>query len=153
MPSDDDLRHLRRAIALAGTARDAGDEPFGAVLVDAAGRVLGEAANTQNTGRDLSAHAEMNALRNLSGEADLTGSTMYASGEPCPMCAAAIYRHGAARVVFAVSAECFYALSGEPEGGRLRLTCAEVMARGDRPVEVAGPVLEDEGATVFSHRT
>lgn len=148
---DDDFPHLRRAIELAGAARDAGDEPFGAVLVDPEDRVLGEAGNSQNSGRDPSAHAEMNVLRRLPPDMDLSRSTLYASGEPCPMCAAAIYRRGIARVVFSVSAERFYALRGEPEGGRLHLTCAEVMGRGDRSVEVTGPVLEDEGITAFSH--
>ena len=62
---DSDTRHLRRAIAWACTARARGNPPFGAVLVGPDGDVLADAyCQTHETG-DSTAHAEMQALRQI----------------------------------------------------------------------------------------
>ena len=53
----DDLRFLRRAIAIAQQARDHGNHPFGALLVDGQGSVLLEAENTVVSERDVTGHA------------------------------------------------------------------------------------------------
>ncbi len=145
-----DRQHLTRAIDLAVQAREAGNEPFGALLADAAGQVVAEDRNTQNSDADPSAHAELNLLRHLDEAARpaLAGATMYASGEPCPMCAALIYQCGIDRVVFAVGAARFRELTGG-DSDHLHLTCAEVMARGERAVEVIGPAPGGEGEAVF----
>ena len=80
--------------------------------------------------------------------ATLAGCTVYASGEPCPMCAGAIYWGGIARVVYALSVESMVALAG-PGVDEIRLGCRDVLGRGTRPVEVVGPALEDEARRVF----
>lgn len=147
----DDHRHLRRAIALAHEAAARGDRPFGAVLLGGDGATM-EASNTQRTESDQTAHAEMNLVRRAMGEpgaAALAGSTVYASGEPCPMCATALYWCGVARIVFAVGAPRLYELLGDPPDA-LRLGCAELLGRAGRPVEVIGPLLEEEGASAFA---
>jgi tRNA(adenine34) deaminase len=95
-----DQRLLRAAIALSARASEAGNQPYGALLADAEGRVLLEACNTQVTERDVTAHAELNLVRAASQRFDrdmLAGCTVYASGEPCPMCAGAIYWSGVGR--------------------------------------------------------
>ena len=99
----EDAPPLRRAIALAGEARARGDGAFGAVLLAADGALLAEAGNRASTDRDPTAHAEMAAIRDAArahGTERLAGATLYASTEPCAMCAAAAYVAGIGRVVF-----------------------------------------------------
>jgi tRNA(Arg) A34 adenosine deaminase TadA len=103
-----DERRLRRAIALAGEARAAGDMPFGSLLVGPAGDVLAEDRNTVVTERDITAHPELKLARWAARELDAdtaAGTTMYTSCQPCPMCAGAIARSGLGRVVFALAGE------------------------------------------------
>jgi tRNA(Arg) A34 adenosine deaminase TadA len=147
-----DLSHLRRAIHLAETARARGNHPFGALLVSAGGEVLAEAENSVVTDSDCTAHAELNLVRLVSGRYDreaLAGSTLFSSTEPCVMCAGAIYWSGIGRVVYALSAERLYRLTGHDPGDEpLVLPCREVFARGARAVEVAGPALEAEAEAI-----
>ena len=137
-----DLPHLRSAIALAVIARKAGDEPYGAVVVATDGARLADARNTQNSTRDPTAHAEANALRLLKLSVPperLEGATIYASGEPCAMCAAAIAASRVRRVVFGAPAA---ELPGnDPKSA---YTCRTVLEPVG--VEIYGPVLGDEAA-------
>jgi tRNA(Arg) A34 adenosine deaminase TadA len=99
---------LRRAIALAAAAREAGNPPFGSLLVGADGTVLAEQQNTTITDRDISFHPELKlavwAARELSPE-QAAGTTMYTSCQPCPMCTGALARSGLGRVVYALSGD------------------------------------------------
>ncbi len=103
-----DERHLRRAVELAAAARDAGDMPFGALLVGPGGDVLAEDRNTVLTDQDITAHPELKmarwAARRLEPET-ARQTTMYTSCQPCPMCTGAIARSGLGRVVFALSGQ------------------------------------------------
>ncbi len=92
----DYLRHYRwmkQAIELAAAAGDAGEVPVGALVVDAADRLIATAENRRERDHDPTAHAEILALRaagaNL-GSWRLAGCTLYATLEPCPMCSGAI---------------------------------------------------------------
>jgi tRNA(adenine34) deaminase len=146
-----DAGHLRRAIELAKQARERGDRPFGAVLAGSDGRVLAESENTQSSERDITGHAETNLLRAAFRSYDaetLSGATLYASGEPCAMCAGTIFWSGVGRVVYGASSERIYELSAG-RGPALRLSCREVLSAGTREVEVVGPVLEEEAERVF----
>lgn len=140
-----DLQLLRVAIAIARHARDRGNAPFGAILADRHGNVLLEAGNTQITEHDLTGHAELNVIRlasrHLAPEM-LARCTLYASTEPCPMCAGAIQMSPIRRVMYALGVERLRAdmTSANPR----RLSCREVLERSGRSVEVLGPVLEDE---------
>lgn len=148
--NDVDLQYLRSAIAVALRARNHGNHPFGALLVDEHQHVLVEAENTVVTDRDCTGHAETNAVRQASRQfspEQLARSTLYASTEPCAMCAAAIHWSGIGRVVFALSEEHLYELVG-PSPDHLMLPCREVFARTARSIDVAGPMLEDEARTV-----
>jgi len=113
--TETDLDHLRAAIALGIAARERGDDPFGARVAAADGRVLAEGGNRVHTTHDVTAHAEVVALRalgTLAGAPALAAATLYASGEPCAMCAAAAAWAGVGRVVFAVEAARVRALDG-----------------------------------------
>lgn len=143
-----DLAFLRQAIAIAQQARDHGNHPFGALLVDADGTVLLTAENTVITERDCTGHAETNLVRLASQTyaADLLKQcTLYTSTEPCAMCAGAIYWSNIRRIVFAMSEASLLRLtSGNATHPTLSLSSREVLARGQYPVEVLGPALEEE---------
>ncbi|HLS78155.1 MAG TPA: nucleoside deaminase [Nocardia sp.] len=145
-----DPAHLTRSIDLAAAAAAAGNRPFGAVLVAADGEVLAEGRNEVTSAGDITAHAELAAIRRATatGHADrFAGSTMYASGEPCPMCAAACVWAGVSRIVFAASTPAFSRiLTAGPHFG---LRCAEVVAASDAAVTVVGPVGELEALEVM----
>lgn len=97
--------HLRRCLELAAAAVDAGDKPFGSVLVGADGRVLHEDRNRAVT-KDPTYHPEIAlvwwAVANLSVE-ERSRTTVYTSGEHCAMCSAAHAWGGLGRIVFASS--------------------------------------------------
>ena len=143
---------LRRAIELARLAREHGNHPFGALLVDAKGNVVLEAENTVRTDKDVTAHAETNLIRMATVRFDrdfLGRCTLYTSTEPCAMCAGAIYWGNIRSVVFGFSQEQIQAISaGNPENMQLQLSSREVFARGDHPVDVSGPHLPKESAAV-----
>ncbi|MFB6726095.1 nucleoside deaminase [Kribbella sp. NPDC056345] len=100
--------HLRRAIALAAAAREAGNPPFGSLLVGPDGTVLAEAQNTSITESNISYHPELKlavwAARELTPEV-AAATTMYTSCQPCEMCSGALARSGLGNVVYALSAE------------------------------------------------
>ena len=101
---DDDLHWMRHALALAARAeRDFDEIPVGAVVLDAAGRAIGEGWNRNIGQHDPSAHAEIVALREAGrvlGNHRLVGCTLYVTLEPCTMCAMAMVHARLARVVF-----------------------------------------------------
>ncbi|MEB3735096.1 nucleoside deaminase [Halopseudomonas pachastrellae] len=103
---DSELQYLRRCIELAEQALDAGDAPFGSVLVDAQGTALAEARNRIGGG-DHTQHPEFELVRwaaqHMTPEQRAT-ATVYTSGEHCPMCSAAHGWVGLGRIVYISSA-------------------------------------------------
>ena len=72
-----------------------------------------------------------------------------ASAEPCAMCSGAIYWAGIGRVVYGLSEARLRGITGNhPENPTLDLPCRDVFARGQRPTEIVGPLLEDEAAAL-----
>jgi tRNA(Arg) A34 adenosine deaminase TadA len=140
-----DERLMRRCFELAREAVQAGNHPFGALL-ECDGEVVLEGRNTV-AADGPTAHAELNlireALANL-GRDRLAECTLYTSTEPCAMCAGAIYWSRVRRVVFGCSVGALHEITD----GTLRLECREVFGHGARPVEVIGPILEDEAIEV-----
>lgn len=148
-----DLKFLRRAIALAGEARADGRHPFGSLIVDARGEVVVEARNNAVRPKgDPTQHAETaacGAAARMLSEEELASCTLYTSTEPCAMCAGAIYWTGVGRVVYALSEKGLLEFTGnDAENPTLDLPCREVFARGQKPIVVAGPLLEEEAAQV-----
>lgn len=94
---------MRRALDLAREAEAAGEVPVGAVLVSADNQLLASAYNRPVSSNDPTAHAEILALRNA-GEIlrnyRLSGTTLYVTLEPCPMCAGALVHARVSRLVF-----------------------------------------------------
>jgi len=147
-----DAAFLRRAFALAGEARSRGDRPFAAVIVAADGTTLAEGLSTQGAGGGGTlAHSEMNALQSVIAAGvprdTLRRATIYSSGEPCAMCAAAIFYTGIGRVVYGLSAGAILHLrNAQPHTAGLSLSCRAVLDSAAEAVAVVGPCLEAEGA-------
>jgi len=103
--TETDLTHLRRCLELAREALDDGDEPFGSVLVDAAGTVRFEDRNRVEDG-DETRHPELEIARwsasHLTPD-ERAAATVYTSGEHCPMCSAAHGWMGLGRIVYLAS--------------------------------------------------
>ncbi|NKY44870.1 nucleoside deaminase [Nocardia cerradoensis] len=145
MQHDND--HLRRAIALGEEAGRRGNRPFGAVIVAADGTTVAEGRNEVAASGVVTAHAELGALTAAGPSADLVGATVYAGGEPCPMCSAALVWAGVARIVFAAAEADFAAIiGGHP---RFALGCAEVVGASDAEIAVSGPHLGEEALVPF----
>ena len=139
----EDLLHLRDAMDLAARAARRGNRPFGAVIVGADGVPLAAAENSTSTDDDIAAHAEINAIRAVCrgvGQARLAGATIYASGEPCPMCAGAIIRFGLRRVVFGQSwSEVGPTL--DPQAAGIHVAADAITALAPHAIAVIGPDL------------
>ncbi|WP_296238099.1 nucleoside deaminase [Psychrobacter sp. UBA5136] len=107
MTTDNEMIHLRRCVALAAEALEAGDEPFGSVLVDGDGNVLREDRNRANT-VDATYHPEIAvarwAARNMTADARAK-AVVYTSGEHCAMCSAAHAWAGLGRIVYISSSK------------------------------------------------
>jgi tRNA(Arg) A34 adenosine deaminase TadA len=101
------MQHLRRCVELAAEAVEAGDEPFGSVLVDVEGRVLHEDRNRANT-VDATYHPEIAvakwAAQNMDSDARAK-AVVYTSGEHCAMCSAAHAWAGLGRIVYVSSSK------------------------------------------------
>lgn len=139
-----DIQHLRTAIEVAGHAREHGNHPFGAILVDENNKVLLQTENTVLTDKDCTGHAETNLIRLASQKYSakkLERCTLYTSTEPCAMCAGAIYWGNVRRVVYALSEVGLYEIIG-PSSDQLLLPSREVFAHSQRPTDVKGPALE-----------
>jgi len=148
--NDTDTAHLRRAIALAHQARELGSRPFGAIAIDIAGTLIAESRNSTQISGNPTEHAEIVAINAAwaAGNVDaLRGATVYASGEPCPMCAAALVLAGVTRIVFAAAATDISAVLGEEP--MFDITCAALIATTPVPIVVSGPHFGDHALQPF----
>ena len=145
-----DARYLRDAITLSATARARGNRPFGALIVAPDGEVLAEAWNSNAESGDCTAHAETSAIRIASPKFPrerLARATLYSSGEPCVMCAGAIFWSGIQRVVFGIDAQRLRVFRGERAEQRdAELSCRDVFAASPHPIDCIGPALLDESS-------
>lgn len=106
-------RFLCEAIELARENVEKGGRPFGAVVVKD-GKIVATGVNEIHTTNDPTSHAELNAIRAASqtlSSPRLDGCAVYASGNPCPMCMAAMRMAGVTEVAYAYSNH-----DGEPYG-------------------------------------
>ncbi|MBE9638349.1 nucleoside deaminase [Salipiger mangrovisoli] len=152
---DDDLRHLRETIRIAHQSREAGNHPFGAMLVGPDGAVLIRRGNAYGEDRGVG-HAELLVAQEASrlyAPEVLEGCTLYTSVEPCCMCAGACYWAGIGTVVYGMTEKRLAVLTGDnPENLTLDLSCETVFAAGQRRVETRGPFPEIEEEVAEGHR-
>jgi tRNA(Arg) A34 adenosine deaminase TadA len=140
--SETDMVHLRRCVELAEQAVTAGDFPFGSVLVGGDGTMLAEDRNRETSTGDPTSHPEFAlarwAARRLS-PAERAATTVYTSGEHCPMCAAAHGWVGLGRIVYVTSTAQvgrWLAELGVPSPPVRPLSIQDIVPG----IEVAGPV-------------
>lgn len=145
-----DAIYLRQAIALSRTARQRGNRPFGSVIVAPDGTVLGAGWNSNGESGDCTAHAEVQAIREACQRHDraaLEQATLYASGEPCVMCAGAIFWANIRRVVYGIDDQRLRVFRGERLDQRdVELSCRDVFRAAPFAVECTGPSLVDEAS-------
>ena len=132
---------MGKALFLANRARETGDVPVGAVVVNADGHIIGRGWNCREAHHDPTGHAEIVALREAAralGTWRLTGCTLIVTLEPCTMCAGAILASRVDRVVFG---------AWDPKAGAAG-SLRDVLrdARMPHPTEVIGGVLAQEAA-------
>ena len=121
--------------------------PFGAVIARD-GKVIASAVNEVDALCDPTAHAEMQVVRAAArtlGSTDLSGTTVYASGYPCPMCLTAMYLAGVKKV--------YYAYSNE-DGAPYDLSAERGYVEIARPIEqremkIEGLRVRDEGEDLY----
>jgi tRNA(adenine34) deaminase len=138
-----DETFMAEALAEARRAAAEGEVPIGAVLV-IEGRIAGRGRNARERLRDPTAHAEILALQEAArtlGRWRLTGSTMYATLEPCPMCAGALVNARVDRLVYGVA---------DPKAGAVE-TLFDIVrdARLNHRVAVSSGVLGEECSAVL----
>ena len=146
MPAtDQDIAFMR--LALEEAAR--GDDPyyFGAVIVRD-GKALARGRNVWRERQDPTAHAEMMAIRSFlaqHGMETIKGTTLYATGEPCPMCMGATIWCGIARVVYGASIEQLATKTGQ-----IMITGAEIADKAAfADIKLTGGVLAKESLALF----
>ena len=139
---------MQTAIAVARRGMAAGQSPFGcAVALDNC--LLAEAHNTVAADTDITAHAEINGLRQgcaALGNIFLEGAIVATTCEPCPMCMAALHWARVDTVYFGASID-DAARAGFNE---LTLPATELLTRGGSSVKLVGYVLQDECVELFN---
>ena len=135
---------MREALELARKAAAAGEVPVGAVVVNA-GQVIGRGFNQRESRNDPSAHAELLAIRQASRKLNawrLTGTTLYVTLEPCPMCMGAILLARLERVVFGCH---------DPKGGAAgSLYNLAADPRFNHQVELTSGIMQQECSEMLS---
>jgi tRNA(adenine34) deaminase len=124
-----------------------GDMPFGAVIVKD-NQVVARGHNTVRRDSDPSAHAEVNVIRNLTRQLknpSLEGYTLYATGEPCPMCAATCVWAGISEIIFAASIQDLM----DAGVNQIEISCEEVIAKGFRKINLSKGLLREESVRLF----
>jgi tRNA(adenine34) deaminase len=134
---------MTEALVLAAAASGSGEVPVGAVLARD-GQVIARAANAPIGRNDPTAHAEILVLRAAGeriGNYRLTGTTLYVTLEPCPMCAAALVHARVSRLVFAAA---------DPKTGAAGSIMNLVQdPRLNHRIEVVGGLMSERAATLL----
>jgi tRNA(adenine34) deaminase len=144
-------RFMKMAIAEARKGMSEGNHPYGSVIVKD-GKVVARAHSTGVKTHDVAAHADMSAARKLSKKAktrDLKGCTVYATGEPCPMCSIALALTHISELVIAAS---YTDLPPQMNPGGKRpgkITYKEIFREYGKKVKVQKGVLRDEVLKIY----
>jgi len=140
----DDSYWMKKAITLACKAESVDEVPIGAIIVKD-GRIVGRGFNQRESRNDPSAHAEMLAIRQASRKLNawrLTGTTLYVTLEPCPMCMGAILLARMGRVVFGCH---------DPKGGAAgSLYNLAADSRFNHQVELTTGIMQQECSEMLS---
>lgn len=152
----DHIYYLRKAVEVSKRARAAGNTPFGAILVDARGNILAEQENIEITEKICTGHAECTLAARASHQYDrdfLWTCTLYSTAEPCAMCTGAIYWANIGTIVYGIEETQLLAMTGSnQQNPTFSLPCREVLARGQKKIQVYGPFPELSEEITAVHR-
>src|SRR5215475_8556487 len=157
----DDAAWMRLALEEARLAAEAGEVPVGALVIKD-GEIVGRGHNRNLLDHDPTAHAEIVALRNAAehlGNHRLSGCTVYATIEPCSMCAGALIHARVSRLVYGASDPKAGAAGSalqvlnhpnlnhtmEVTAGVMALECSEVLQEFFRSKRARAETVKDEG--------
>ncbi|MFD1138155.1 nucleoside deaminase [Paenibacillus urinalis] len=146
---------LKRCVEVSRLARESGNTPFGALLVDKEGNILLEQGNVEITEHRCTGHAETALMEKASHTYDpafLWECTLYTTAEPCAMCAGAMYWGNIGRIVYGISEKELLVLTGnDPQNPTFDMPCRAIFARGQKEIEVIGPFPELANEIVAVH--
>lgn len=146
--TDDD--GIALALDLARQALRAGEPPFGAVMTDRTGRILAQTTDCVRTARDMTRHAEIEAVRAASAIAgpDLGGCTLFTTCEPCPMCFTAAWLARVSRIIWGCS---MAEVAGVTRGAQreLAVTATHMNELGGNQLELRGGVRAADCLALF----
>jgi guanine deaminase len=143
-----DEKFMRLAIEKTREGIRAGQTPFGACIVSSDGNVTACDHNVVWATTDITAHGEINTIRaacKALDSIDLSGSTIYSTTEPCPMCFSAIHWAKISRIVYGAS------IKDAQAAGFNELTIANTLMKekGQSPVLIDGGCLREENVALF----
>lgn len=143
----DDRKFMDMAIMKAREGMGMGQTPFGACMVRD-GKVIACQHNRVWENTDITAHAEIAAIREACealGTVDLSGSVIYSTTEPCPMCFSAIHWARIDRIIFGTR------IADAREAGFSELTISnrEMKERGNSQVEIIPDFMRGENLELF----
>lgn len=143
----DPIELMQLAIEAARMGIADGQSPFGCAIASK-DKVLAVAHNTVIAATDITAHAEINALRGACREADqvhLDGCLVATTCEPCPMCMAALHWARVGTVMFGATIA-----DAESAGfNELRVPAADVLKIGGSSVRLQAGIMPDECRHLF----
>lgn len=142
-----DNKYMARAIELA--KRSTEPIPCGVVIVKD-GKIIAEAHNSQHTDYDVTAHAEMKALRHAGQTLKLKnieGASAYSTCEPCSMCASALIYGRVNRIVYGMPIADI-----DHDNKRIKVTVEELAGRSPRPITVISKCMYEECANLYKAR-
>lgn len=132
---------IRKCQQEAEKAIQDGNVPIACIITDFNGQIIVQAHNTQNTDLDPTAHAEINALRQLGkqlGTRYLDGHVIFSNAESCSMCASACIK--------AHIYNFYYGASAEPSMDPW-VTIQDIAKVSRNPLKIVGPILGEECAS------
>ena len=138
-----DERFMRQSLKEAARAAARGEVPVGAVLTDAAGRIIARGSNASISKYDPTAHAEIVAIRKAAkkrGNYRLTDTTLYVTIEPCAMCLGALIQARVKRLVYGAD---------DPKAGAVRSIVRFPVEKTNHALEIEGGVLAGECGRVL----
>ena len=144
-----DEKYMQLAIEKAMKGADEGQSPFGACIVKD-GKVIACDHNIVWSSTDITAHGEIHAIRNACKEInaiDLSGSTIYSTCEPCPMCFTAIHWARIDRIIYGARIE-----DAERFGfNELKVSNQTLKEIGLSKVEIQGDFMRAECVKLFEY--
>ena len=145
---------MLQALSIATRAQAEGEPPFGALLVAVSGIIVAGASDEVSGGRDLSLHAEVNVVRRACQQLgpNLSGSTLYTTVEPCPMCFTAAWLARVGRIVFGTTMEAVFQATGGAQR-ELRFPAANLNAASGEPLILVGGLLAQRCLAPFAAGT